>query len=307
MIAAAWVSACSGGPSAPGPSPLLPMAAMHESAGIGSWLYTCAASTGNCETYTVSGTALTFKSTLTPPGRPLGGFATTAGRWYEALVSADEAVTYSSTANGPVGPKGTLADTGAMPIDVTVNTAHKLVAVSNEFGANNGPANVKVFLNGAKTPSRTLHYVPSGGQGAGFGVATDSQGNCYWMVDDLKNFNADVVEFLNCAGNAKVLVTTPKDDAAGGLAVDGSDNLYYVDQANGVFKCTGTKNCKQLATGFNTATFIRFDAGWKHLWLTDTGTAQIIALNPSTGAVESTTAEQGGAAPGLALAPGPAY
>ena len=310
LAAVALASACSAPGSAPAPLPVLDASSVSQSfapSGFGSWLYTCSASTGTCATYTVSGTALTYKKTLTPPGRPLGGFATATGTWYEALVSASDAVTYKSTTGGPSGPTSTLADTGAAPIDVAVNTAKKLVVVSNEFGANHGPANVEVYLNGAKTPTRTLNFVPKGGQGVGFGVATDSRGNCYWMVDDTKNFNADVVEFVGCTGNAKLLVTTPKFGAAGGVAVDGSNNLYYVDQSNGVYKCTGTKSCVQLAGGFSTPVFIRFDAGWKNLWLTDTGSGQIFALNPSTGAIESTTPENGGAAPGLALAPGPAH
>lgn len=312
MAAAACASACSNAAYTRVSPPLTAQAASdpvqsHAPSGFGSWLYTCSAASGDCKLYTVSGTKLTYSQIVTPPGRPLSGFATAAGKWYEALISTSDVVTYTSTGKGPTGPTSTLQDTGALPIDVVANTAHKLVAVSNEFGANNGPPNVEVYLNGATSPTRSVTYTPKGGKGAGFGVATDSHGNCFWMVDDLNNFNADVVEFTGCAGSAKLVVATPRNGAAGGLAVDGSDNLYYVDQSNGVYKCAGTTNCKKLAGGFQDPTDIRFDAGWKHLWLTDTGSAKIIAIDPATGKVLSRTTEVAGPAPGLALAPGPAY
>jgi hypothetical protein len=94
------------------------------------------------------------------------------------------------------------------------------------------------------------------------------------------------------------------------VAIGKGNNLYYADEAKGVFECVGASSCALFASGFKESAVLNFDAGWTHLWVTDIKTTIINAISPTTGKVLSNTNEHGGAtehATGSAAAPGPTY
>ncbi|HLJ83313.1 MAG TPA: hypothetical protein VKT51_03935 [Candidatus Eremiobacteraceae bacterium] len=275
---------------------------------IGSWLYACAPKSNACDAFKVSGTKLTYAKTITTlMSIPEGGVATVAGNWYQTEQAAADIQIFASHSTGPTGPIGTLADANARPLDVAIDASAKLVAVSDVFAGSGGPGDLAIYKNGASTPASRLTFTIAGGSVAGFGAAIDHSGDCFWSINDLHNIIGDIVEFKKCAGKGTIVASTAKFDAMGGLTFDKSGNLFYVDQFKGVMKCAGIKNCKLLKGGLNSPAYIRFDSGWKHLWLTDNGAGTIIALNPATGAAESTTPAHTGPYSGLSLAPGPLY
>lgn len=280
-----------------------------EASSFGSWLYSCSPKGNDCPIYTVSGTKLTYVKTLSGLAKAEGGFATTSGKWYQAIWGASKINVYKSNATGPTGPNSTLADPGQNPLDVAVNTAHNLVAVSNEETTSGGPGSVSVYSGGAKSPTATLSYSISGGSVLGVGIVTDVAGDCFWGIFDSTHGAAYVIKFAGCAGTGTVAVSGIA--FVGGLAMDKAGDLFYTDQSKGaVYKCKLLKSCAVLASGFTDPAVIQFDAGWTHLWLMDFTTAKIYALNPATGAVLSTTAEHGGVASavaGIAFAPGTAH
>ncbi len=314
LTAALALSAC----SSHGATPMMPQALPPLGAGpaqvnpgpdaFGSWAYTCSINASVCPLYTVSGSAASYSSTLSVAGNPSGAFATTAGKWYVALRSTQDVAVYKSTSSGPANTGITLSDAGQQPADVAVNTAHGLVVVSNLTADSHNVNSLSVYAHNATTPTRALHFTaPGGGGGYGVGVATDSAGNCYWAVDDANAFVFYIVDFAACKGKGTIVFTSGKFDSAGGVALDGSNDLYFVDNTNQkIYRCTGTGNCKIIAGGFQNITFVRFDDGWHHLWTTDSSAAKLYALDPATGHKLSTTSEPT-AANSLAIAPGPAY
>lgn len=304
------LAACSmnsAAPLLPARSPLQPAARVSPDT-FGSWVYTCDISTALCLTYTLAGTTPTLDQTLQFSGNPSGQFATTPGKWYVAERTASAAAVYKSTLTGPTGPTETLSDTGDSPSDVTVNVAHGIVAIANLYNEHDGSNTVTVYAGGAKAPTRKLHFVPPGGKGGyGIGVATDSSGDCFFSVDDAGLIKFDIVKYTGCNGTGSIVFTSAADTSAGGLAFDGSNNLYFVDNSfEQIYRCTGTTNCKVIASGFQNITFIRFDKGWKHLWTTDKNASKLYALNPLTGHKVSTTTESVGMT-SLSIAPGPTY
>jgi DNA-binding beta-propeller fold protein YncE len=164
---------------------------------------------------------------------------------------------------------------------------------------------VELYAHGSTTPTGTLGVT---GTAYGLGIAFDRGGNCYWSYDTAPLGPGNIVEFPKCRGSAKPIATV---GVAAGLAFNEANDLFYVDQQAGtVNRCSGNTSCHVLASGFSAPWGMNFDAGWKHLWLTDFGTATIYALNPKTGAILSTTPAEGGASNppfGIAAAPGPKY
>lgn len=275
---------------------------------FGYWLYTCSGKSSTCPVYSMSGTKLKYVKSVAKLSEPVGSFAAAGGRWYVAQLSASKIAVFKSSTAGPTGPFETLADPGQYPFDVAVNPIHDIVAVSNEETTKAGQGSVSVFLKGAKSPTSTLTYRVKGSFFIGVGIATDTAGDCFWGVDDAELGGSSVIEFANCTGTGTVVLSGITQ--IGGLAMDKVGDLYYVDEAAGVYKCSLLANCALIADGFIEPTMIRFDAGWTDLWLTDVSAAKIYALDPSTGARLSTTPERGGTADeaeGLAIAPGPEH
>ena len=159
---------------------------------------------------------------------------------------------YRTTSKGPNGPIGTpLDDSGEVPVNVSVTPNRRLVAVSNATSAGSGTGSVSVYLNRATQPSRTLTY--GSDLLVGEGIAIDPQGNCYWSFDDASKPTevGSIVEFTQCSGSGTLVISGIS--SAGGVVFDQSGNLYYIDQASGVYKCEGISRCALFATGFGLA------------------------------------------------------
>jgi hypothetical protein len=304
-------SAASPSPSPTGsasPSPSPSPSSSPSPPPFGYWLYTCSGKADECPVYSVSGTTLKYVKSVSSLSEPAGGAAAPRGIWYVAELSASKIAVFKSTKTGPSGLFETLADTGQYPVDVAVNAKNQIVAVSNEETTKGGQGSVTVYLNGAKSPTSTLTYRVKGSFFVGVGITTDAAGDCFWGVDDAELGGSSVIEFAKCAGAGTVVVSGITQ--VGGLAMDEAGDLYFVDEASGVYRCTLLASCSEIATGFIQPTMIRFDSNWTNLWLTDLSAATIYALDPSTGATRSTTPEHGGsedAAEGLILAPGPEH
>ena len=195
-----------------------------------------------------------------------------------------------------------LFDSGEFPGNVDVVPNRKLVAVSNISTVSLGPGSVSVYLDRSDEPARTLTYGTDNMRGAG--IAIDHHNNCYWSFNDPASGSGTIVEFIGCAGAGTPIVGGI--GVAGGLVFDQKDDLYYVDQAVGIFKCMRTQNCKTFATGFGDPVNINFDHKQKHLWVAD-ASGYIDSVDPKNGTIESMTPAQGGAGDppfGIAAAPG---
>jgi hypothetical protein len=272
------------------------------------WVYSTSPNDDDATAYHRKGTKLKYDETLSLSIATTaeGTFATPSGYWYVTNPEIDygtnsSVLVYQSTTAGPKGPVATLDDSGETPINVAVMPNRDLVAVSNVLGGLSRNGNVSVYVNGATQPSRTLSYGSSAI--AGDGIAIDQAGNCYWSFDEAGTTKelGSIVEFSKCSGSGTPIISGLAD--AGGLAFDNDGNLYYIDEASGVYKCKGITDCKLFATGFGLAVSLNFDAKDKHLWVAD-ATGYLDAVDPKSGAIESQTLSVNGDPFGIAPSPG---
>ena len=250
---------------------------------------------------------LTFDETITGLMEPSGEVTSALGHVFVTEETAADVKVFSYTSSNFM-VTNTLMDPGEVPFDVASSPSEKLVAVSNSMTTSSGNGSVSVYLGGAKNPTSILTVKA---KAIGVGIALDHKQNCFWSYDTTSSGPGTIVEFVHCKGAPKTIVSTLT--AAGGLAFDRGNNLFYVDQAAGkVFRCNGTIACTPLVSAphLNVPFFIHFDRNWKHLWLTDPGngspseTPTIYALNPKTGKAQSTTPAHGGI-PSYGIAPDP--
>jgi hypothetical protein len=232
--------------------------------------------------------------------------ATPAGRLYVANSGESNVLVYRSTHQGPQGPVVTLGDAGQVPVNVAVRPDRHVVAVSNASTTGNGAGSVSVYMHGANVPSHTLTYGSDPIQGEG--IAVDASGNCFWSFNDPVTLTGSIVEFASCKGAGTPIVSGLLK--AGGVAFDLSQNLYYVDQLAGIFKCTGTSGCALLAgigcPGCLVAPAnINFDNQTpQNLWVADA--AGFIDAVSLSGAIEYTLEALGGPSdPPIGIAPAP--
>ncbi len=171
--------------------------------------------------------------------KPMGMETTPDGRWYIANSGDSNVLVYRTTRKGPQGPISTLGDAGEVPVNVSATPDRRLVAVSNGSTAGGGAGSVSVYLDRQTQPSRILSYGsdPIVGQG----IAIDSNGNCYWSFNDPKTLTGSIVKFSGCNGSGSLFASGIL--AVGGIALDRSGNLYYVDQLAGIYKCSGPSSC----------------------------------------------------------------
>lgn len=267
------------------------------------WMYSTSPGANEATVYQRKGTSLKYHQTLSLDiSSPEGSVVTRSGWWYVANGGDSNVLIYRSTSKGPTGPIGSpLDDSGEVPINVSVTPNRNLVAVSNVTSAGSGTGSVSVYVNRETQPSRVLTYGTD--LLAGEGVAIDPQGNCYWSFDDASKLTAvgSIVEFAQCSGSGTPVISGIT--SAGGLAFDHSGDLYYIDQAGGVYKCQGISHCKLFATGFGLAVSLNFDANDRHLWVAD-ATGYLDAVDPQTGEIESQTISVDGDPYGIAPSPG---
>ncbi len=254
-----------------------------------------------------SPTLQTFETLTSGLSAPMGMVATPGARLYVANSGDSNVLVYRTTRKGPQGPVTTLNDDGEVPVDVAVTPDRGLVAVSNGATSGSGAGSVSVYLHRRNKLSRSLTYGSDPLQGAG--IAVDTSGNCYWSFNDPTTLTGSVVEFTNCKGAGMPIVTGILK--AGGLAFDQNENLYYVDQLAGIYKCTGLSQCT-LVTGVGCPgclvmpTNINFDnSSPPNLWVSDAA-GYIDALD-AAGSIEYTLQVLGGPTDppsGIAPAPG---
>jgi DNA-binding beta-propeller fold protein YncE len=247
------------------------------------------------------GVILKFVETLSNGvSAPEGMKTTINGWWYVANGGDSNILIYRSTHKGPKGPEGTLDDPGQTPNNVDLTTSRQLVVVSNQ-GTTSTAGSVSVYLRRQAEPSRILTYGKD--VVAGIGIALDKHRNCYWSFNDPVTQSGSIVEFAGCDGKGKVVVSGIAK--AGGLAFDQHDDLYYVDQASGIYKCKHDSSCKPFATGFGDPVNVNFDLKQKHLWVAD-ATGYIDAVDPNTGKIiYKVKAEGGSSNPPFGIAPEP--
>jgi len=305
LLAVAWLTGCVGGSSVPnGAAPTALFAAVRPSAQLygNDWVYSAQPYGNNLAVYRRKGLTLTLKLTLSESiSVPMGTVATPTGAWYVANSGGFDVLVYRSTKDGPKGPDSTLQDSGEVPVNVSVTPNQQLVAVSNATSIPSGTGSVSVYLNGTSQPSRILTY--GNDLLVGSGVAIDPSGDCFWSFDDASNPSApgSIVEFSQCSGAGTLIASGLTQ--AGGIVFDQSGNLYYIDEAHGIYKCQQTSNCKLFATGFVLPINLNFDAKQQHLWVAD-ATGFIDAVSPKTGAIESQTISIDGDPYGVAPSPG---
>lgn len=242
--------------------------------------------------YRRRGLSLTYYETLLKGLSSPQGMVTTLDGWmYVANSGHSNVLIYREERRGPEGPLKALHDSGQIPVDVDVHISRKLVAVSNGSTTYKGSGSVSIYVNKQDHPARILTFGRGSDALAGMGVAIDRQGNCYWSFNDPASGSGSIVEFAACEEPGSVVV--PTISVAGGIAFDQHDNMYYVDQTNGIYKCRGTSNCALFAIGFGDPVNINFDHKHKNLWVAD-ATGYIEAVNPETGAIEYTVKAIGG-------------
>ena len=275
----------------------------NDVSNFGGWMYTAQFFGHDVQVYQRNGFSLTPFETITNGiSAPQGTMTTRNGWWYVANGGHSNVLIFRSTKHGPAGPVGTLDDFGYVPVNVAVNPSRRLVAVSNGASTSGGTGSVSVYLNRQTEPSRILTY----GNGVlhGMGIAIDKHGNCYWSFNTTSSGNGSVVEFSGCDGPGAIVV--PSIANAGGVAFDQQGNLYYVDQASGVYKCKGTASpCKLFASGFGDPININFDYKSKNLWIAD-ATGYIDAVKTKNGRLVYHEPAAGGPTdPPFGIAPAP--
>jgi len=278
LPALALLSGCGGGSSVPpqaaaaGPgisdAPVLPQANHY---GNDAYIVTAQLYGNDATVYTRSGYTLTYKETLSQGIlAPQGAVTTPNDYLYVANGGRSNVLVYKvSKKNFPTYPTDTLDDYGQIPDDVSATANRNLVAVSNFSTTSGGAGSVSVYVGRESEPSQVLTYGTDTLQGEG--VAIDHQGNCFWSFNDPNTNSGSVVEFAGCSGNGTAIVSGLSN--AQGIVFDQSGDLYYVDQAYGIYKCVKTSKCALWAAnqtnGFGLPTTLNFDYKEKSLWLAD--------------------------------------
>ncbi|HET6276242.1 MAG TPA: hypothetical protein VFE16_09970 [Candidatus Cybelea sp.] len=269
---------------------------------LGVWVFTAQLYGEDLKIYHRNGLALTYFETLTSGvASPSGTVTAPDGRWYVANGGHSNVLVYRTTTYGPQGPTQVLDDYGQRPVNVGLTPNRDLVAVSNGATTSGGAGSVSIYLNRNAEPARMLTY----GKDilAGMGVAIDHLGNCYWSFNDPKTHSGSIVEFTACAGKGTVVVSAIP--MVGGLALDRDDNLYYVDQVTGIYRCDRATKCVLFSTGYGTPANVNFDRDYKHLWVADES-GYIDAVSPQNGAiVYKVKAAAGSSDPPFGIAPAP--
>ena len=309
LAALACLAGCSANGATPGlrsvGSAVLAPAAPNAQHYGNDWMFATNPGSNQATVYRRKGTQLTYEKTLsTRLSTPQGTFTTPSrfGWWYVTNPGAANVLIYRTSPKGPSGPIGKPLDaSGESPINVAVLPNRNLVAVSNLTSGISGAGNVSVYLDRATEPSRTLTYGTQVNTGAG--IAIDPHGNCYWSFNTpgTPSSAGSIVEFAQCQGSGTVVVSGLK--TAGGLVVDRTGNLYYIDEASGVYKCQGTSNCTLLPAVFGLPVTLNFDSNDKNLWVAD-ATGYLDAVNPQTGEIESQNVSVNGDPFGIAPSPG---
>jgi hypothetical protein len=275
----------------------------------GSLMYTAQLYGHDLKVYSEGGSGLRYECSLTQGVvDPNGSMTTPNGWWYVANGGGENVLIYRTKKASPSGPVSSLSDYNQYPTNVASNPSRQLVAVSNYDAVPSGNGgSVSIYLHRQATPARTLYF---GGSGTryGAGVTLSRNGDCYWATNAASNGTGTIVKFASCNGSPATVVSgIPK---VGGLALDQSGNLYYVNTVAssgapaGVYKCEGS-SCGPFATSpFTAPTNMNFDYHGKDLWVADPGAGYIDEISVKNGALEYQYAT-GNSDPPYGIAPEP--
>jgi hypothetical protein len=257
---------------------------------------TCQYYGSDCSSYDGSGNfQFALASGLSEPQGDATG--TYSKHWYVANTGDSNVPYYSVTTSGAT-LLGTIADAGNYPVDVAVGeTGTKKglkttsVLISNLFTTALGPGSAIYISPGGVTSTLAAPgtIVPQG-----IGVAFDkSAKDCFWSVNDLSTGLGSVVYYKGCAGPGKAIVSNL--GFAGGIALDGKNNLWVTDQLQGVYKCAKSgKNCALVFSGFTDPNFIAFSADYGTLYVADQSAAAVDACSVASGKCTTAVSDAGG-------------
>jgi hypothetical protein len=217
-------------------------------------------------------TQLTDKDGLNDPQ---GNRTDSKGNWYIANTGAANVLEYSSDGSKL---EATLDATGWFPDDVAVSG--NLVAVSNLTSISFTPGVVNIYSGGATSPSYAVSD-PIAMEGQG--VAFDSKGNCYWSFNN-ESGEGMIDEFPGCTASSTPTNLNIVTGFGGGITFDQHDNLFYIDQYHGVYKCAGTTNCKIYSalngqTGKHDPLYMNFNATYTSLLVADEDAGVVYRIN----------------------------
>jgi len=311
LLSAALLCACGGGPTASTPqlSSLDVQSALgtQPDAGpnFGRWIYTAHLYDHDVQIYERNGNSITFDKSFSGFNGPLGTKATPNGWWYITESGNADIVVYKSKKTGPVGPFQPLIDYGQVPVNVDALPNRRLVAVSNQSTTGGGSGSVSIYLNRQTDASRILNY--GSGTVSGMGIAITHQGDCYWSFNGASSGSGTIVKFTGCNGSGSVVWSGIAQ--VGGIIFDQSDNLYYIDETYGIYKCRKTSKCEKFFSlnGWLPIN-MNFDFKSKHIWVADnTGYIVEVLTHPKKGSMGYYRfPTQGGASdPPFGIAPAP--
>ncbi|MBV8198521.1 MAG: hypothetical protein JO263_10325, partial [Candidatus Eremiobacteraeota bacterium] len=230
------------------------------------WMYDAQLYGNDAGIYRRNGFSLGFLEKLSKfLSIPRGTKVTPDGWWYVANSVLSNVVVYRSTPDGPVGPLQSLEDRDEVPVGVDMTADRRLVVVANATSTAGGAGSVSVYLSRKTHHSRLLRY--GSDLLTGFGVALDPQQDCYFSFNQLGLVGGSIVEFRKCNGNGTLVASGIT--VAGGLTFDAGGNLYYIDQAAGIYKCAHTSHCKLFSTGYILPLNLNFDQHQRHIWVAD--------------------------------------
>ena len=253
---------------------------VHGPAKGGALVYSCEYYGSDCRIFS-AGTHKMLSQLSEADGLndPQGNRTDAKGNWYIANTGAANVLEYSGDGSKL---EATLDASGWFPVDVSVSG--NLVAVSNQTSISFTPGVVNIYSGGATSPS---YAVSDPLAMEGMGVAFDSKGNCYWSFNN-ESGEGMIDEFPGCTASSTPTQLNIVTGFAGGIALDQHDNLWYIDQYHGVYKCAGTTNCKlysalQLRPAKHDAVFMNFNATQKTLYVADANKGVIYAINTANG------------------------
>jgi sugar lactone lactonase YvrE len=225
----------------------------------------CGAVLFDCGVVNTSGTEV--GSVTTSLDEPQGTTVDAEGNWLIANTEDNNVPIYTITDSGGPVLSTTISDPKEYPADVAVfdkgkKTVKATTAISNIIADPNGNGSILVIKPTGKTKVLTDFLAARG-----IGITFDAAGDCYWSYET-SGGASNIVEFKKCAGSAITAVNNI--GYAGGLAFDGSGNLWYASQLKGIYHCTsGTTGCSLAFSGFADALFIAFDSTFTNLYVAD--------------------------------------
>lgn len=150
------------------------------------------------------------------------------------------------------------------------------LAISNIFNTSDkDPTVTTIDEKTGKTKTLTDFFATEG-----IAITFDTAGNCYWSYNP-----GTIAKFTKCKGTFDKIITGIK--FAGGLAFDSSGNLWYADQEEGIYKCSGTSSCTLQYSGFGDPFSIAFDSTFTNLYVSDAAD-DVIDICPLSGSTCST-------------------